>query len=85
MCNPRGACPDGHGRIFVTDGPNGRILVLRAKDGSLLQVSLIEGVSPSKRNSAFTIIFFGKRYEGEQKQNKHMENNKNPRNFCPKN
>ncbi len=66
MCNPRGACPDGHGRIFVTDGPDGRILVLRAKDGSLLQVSLIEGVSPSKRNSAFYHQFFWQKVLGSK-------------------
>ncbi len=38
--------------------------------GSSVYVSVIR---PSKRNPVFTVNFFGKRYEGARKKNKHIE------------
>ncbi len=38
MCDPRGVTSDGVGRIYVADGNNGRIIILRARDGCVMQV-----------------------------------------------
>ncbi len=38
MCDPRGVTSDGTGRIYVADGFNGRVLILRARDGKVIQV-----------------------------------------------
>ena len=38
VCDPWGVTTDGMGRIYVADGDNGRVLILRASDGLVIQV-----------------------------------------------
>ncbi len=38
LCQPWGVCTDNKGRIYVADGYNGRVIVLRARDGKVLQI-----------------------------------------------
>ncbi len=38
MCCPVGVTSDGAGRIYVADGFNGRVLILRSRDGRVIQV-----------------------------------------------
>ncbi len=38
MCYPKDVTSDGAGRIYVADGPHGRILILRAEDGRVIKV-----------------------------------------------
>ncbi len=37
LCDPRDVTSDQQGRVYVADGLNGRIIILRAMDGSVLQ------------------------------------------------
>ncbi len=38
LCYPKDVTSDGQGKIYVADGPHGRVLILRARDGQVIQV-----------------------------------------------